>query len=313
MRSLHRIAAIALLALALSVALPPGVAGQGAPDRKIAQIQAAIKKASDDGDPRAEFKGITDLATAYYGAGRFDDALREFERALAFAKECQHPPDEGRALVNLGFYYLDHGNDRERAIEYYNLGVEAARSGGDEKGEAFALESLAGVYEATDRKKADALQKQANEAMRAYEAASQEWNALKKRGGDRTDYNAFIAKHPKSYFAEFARAARPSALVILTSPDYKKLFKAAVDRLSADPSLTLVVDGHASAVDEPGFDTMLVSGAVELLTGAGVDQRRIITRRFGTKCPAADGRTFRVEFRFVAKGEPVDRNPAACP
>lgn len=313
MRSLHRIAAIALLALALSVALPPGVAGQGAPDRKIAQIQAAIKKASDDGDPRAEFKGITDLATAYYSAGRYDDALREFERALAFAKECQHPPDEGRALVNLAVFHLQRNNDRDRALDYLRQAVTLTHDSGDEKGEAVALENLADLYDSIDRKQAAAYRKRAAEAMQEYYAVSREWNALKKTGGDRAAYNAFIEKFSRSYFAEFARAERPSASATVRTPAYAALFKDAAAKLAADPSLMVLVDGHASPVDEPDFDGRLADAAADLLAQAGVQRSRILTRRLGTKCPASDGRTFRVELRFVAKGAPVDRNPAACP
>jgi Tfp pilus assembly protein PilF len=110
-------------------------------------IDDAIRIAESVGDttclmPAWNFKGFV-----YYGAGRYDDAIRCFERRLLLAQRTHSPVDEAWARTSLGLGYHTLG-DHARARHEYEQALELFHAAGQRRLEVNALIGLGRVESA---------------------------------------------------------------------------------------------------------------------------------------------------------------------
>lgn len=93
-------------------------------------------------DPDLEFASTGGLGNAYRTIGRFEEAIRCFEDALALARAHNHKQQEAVALLNLGGFYIDTG-DQRKAMELYQQALASFQDLNDKSGEALARGGLA--------------------------------------------------------------------------------------------------------------------------------------------------------------------------
>ena len=87
---------------------------------------------------------ITNTALADYALGHFDDSLRLYDRALAFAEMVQSRRDEAYCLYGIGVNYYALG-DRERAREFLERSLAIRTVALDGRGRMATLRALANI------------------------------------------------------------------------------------------------------------------------------------------------------------------------
>ncbi|MER5547515.1 tetratricopeptide repeat protein [Streptomyces sp. NPDC002589] len=75
-------------------------------DTHLLGAEAARRSAAEFGDPRAVGRMLTQLAFAYMGVGRADEAARALEEARAADQACGHHRGEATAVESLGLLHL---------------------------------------------------------------------------------------------------------------------------------------------------------------------------------------------------------------
>ena len=106
----------------------------------------AISAARADGNPRAEADIQTHLGVAYRRLGRYSEAVKLQEQALARYREAGDTAGEMEALTDLGIAFRRLGRYRE-AVEYQWQAVQLHEKLGDSHGEGHILTNLGIVYE----------------------------------------------------------------------------------------------------------------------------------------------------------------------
>lgn len=97
-------------------------------------------------DPCLKGLAITELGTAYYYSGQYQQAIKIYSLALLTAHETENQELEGKCLSNIGncYYYLE---SIDTAIEKYQAALEIAREARDKGLEAKRLNNLGGCYQ----------------------------------------------------------------------------------------------------------------------------------------------------------------------
>jgi tetratricopeptide (TPR) repeat protein len=102
--------------------------------------------ARQQGDRAAEGRHLGNLALLYYRAGRPEQALQYFERALASARSDGDHATESGLLGNMGNILRELGR-YEEAIRYLNEALMLAQQIGDLRGRGIWLGNLGLVYD----------------------------------------------------------------------------------------------------------------------------------------------------------------------
>lgn len=112
--------------------------------------RAGLAAASADDDRRGTAQGFADLAAALRGAGRFDEAIDHFRRAMVAYRELGDADGRASAVTNLGDAYLQCGR-LEKAAEYIRRGLAVERVIGSPWGVGICLSNLGDVYQRQGR------------------------------------------------------------------------------------------------------------------------------------------------------------------
>ncbi|WP_240656759.1 NB-ARC domain-containing protein [Streptomyces sp. V2] len=116
-------------------------------DTHLLGVEAARRQAEEFGDRRAVGRMRVQLAFAYMGVGRADDAARELADAVAADRACGHHRGEASAIETAGLLQLRLWNWREAAQRFQEARAVWARvadgdDGSDDKERAIALLDL---------------------------------------------------------------------------------------------------------------------------------------------------------------------------
>ncbi|MBV8405070.1 MAG: CHAT domain-containing protein [Gammaproteobacteria bacterium] len=87
---------------------------------------------------------MANTALAHYAVGHFDESLRLYDQALAFAQKVQSARDEARCLYGIGVNYYALG-DRQRAREFLERSLAIRTVAVDGRGRMASLRALANV------------------------------------------------------------------------------------------------------------------------------------------------------------------------
>ncbi|WP_446447286.1 AfsR/SARP family transcriptional regulator [Streptomyces adustus] len=101
-------------------------------------------------DRPGEARALGDLAAALRSAGRFDEAIDHYHRAMTIYRELGDAEGRLRAVGNLGDAYL-HAGQFAKAVEYSRRGLALDRKLGDIWGEGIALSNLGDAYQRLGR------------------------------------------------------------------------------------------------------------------------------------------------------------------
>jgi len=97
-------------------------------------------------DPYWEMTTANALGSSYETMGQTEQAVEQYQQALAIARQTHNRSWEGTALGNLGNSYRDMGRT-ERAVEHYQQALAIFRETGDRGGESVLLGNLGILYQ----------------------------------------------------------------------------------------------------------------------------------------------------------------------
>ncbi|XP_068714086.1 tetratricopeptide repeat protein 28-like [Montipora foliosa] len=119
---------------------------------KLPNYQQAIKNYAkalhifiETGCRAEEASTYGNLGIAYFSLGNFRQAVEYYEKRLSIAKEVGDNAGEGSAYGNIGNAYLSLGNFKQ-AIEYHEKHLSIAKEVGDRAGEGSACGNLGNCY-----------------------------------------------------------------------------------------------------------------------------------------------------------------------
>ncbi|MFD7880076.1 BTAD domain-containing putative transcriptional regulator [Streptomyces sp. NPDC059766] len=112
--------------------------------------RTALSAARAADDRHGEARALGDLAAALRSAGRYDEAIDHYHRAMTIHRELADAEGRRRAVGNLGDAYL-HAGQFAKAVEYSRRGLALDRKVGDLWGEGIALSNLGDAYQRLGR------------------------------------------------------------------------------------------------------------------------------------------------------------------
>ncbi|MEZ4669808.1 MAG: tetratricopeptide repeat protein [Anaerolineae bacterium] len=117
----------------------------GRVEQAISNFQQALAISREIGDRRGEGAHLGNLGLTYGALGQVEKAIDYHEQALAISREIGDKRGEGADLGNLGIAYSDLGQVA-RAINYYEQALTISREVGDRRTEGNHLGNLGTAY-----------------------------------------------------------------------------------------------------------------------------------------------------------------------
>ena len=115
---------------------------------RLAEAQSVFKRTlpriGPEAYPTMYLASLTNTALLDYGIGHFDDSLRLFDEALAFANKVESPRDTGDCLYGIGMNYYALG-DRERARGFLERALAIQTVAVNGHGRMYTLRALAEI------------------------------------------------------------------------------------------------------------------------------------------------------------------------
>lgn len=102
------------------------------------------------GDGLAQVQALLDVGVAHYYLGEYQEALRNYETALALAEKNGDHVHIARTLNNIGVLYFVWG-EHDRALDFYFRALSALLEIGDRDGAARTYNNIAGVHQTAGR------------------------------------------------------------------------------------------------------------------------------------------------------------------
>jgi len=157
----------------------------GQMEQAIENYEQALAISREIGDRHNEGALLGGLGNAYRGLGQVKQAIENYEQALAISREIGDRHNEGTWLGSLGQAYRDLGQV-EKAIEYYHQALAISRQIGDRRREGALLGKLGPAYLDLG---------QVEKAIENYEQAL----AISQEVGDRHNEGAFLGGLGQAY------------------------------------------------------------------------------------------------------------------
>ncbi len=110
-----------------------------------ATARNGLRAAQRNGDDRAQAAMHASLATANWSATEYNEAVEQYNHALALCRSSRWQEGEGSTLANLGGVHQYLG-DLQQALDHYTTALASARTIGSQRGQASTQGSLALVY-----------------------------------------------------------------------------------------------------------------------------------------------------------------------
>jgi signal transduction histidine kinase/Tfp pilus assembly protein PilF len=98
------------------------------------------------GDDLSQITAHLDLGAAHYYLGEYQEALRNYEAALALAEDLQNHVLIARSLNNIGILYFVWG-EHDLALQFYFRALPILLETGDRDGAARTYNNIAGVHQ----------------------------------------------------------------------------------------------------------------------------------------------------------------------